>query len=278
MPDNSRGLRYDDVDRQDDRASLVRYLAALHALPDVRAYKARTLERLQLGSGLTVLDVGCGTGEDALSLARAVGSEGRVLAVDLSRTMLQAVRRRHRAAAPDGESGQEAIRLACAGVLALPFADSSCDRCRADRVLQHVADGAQAVAEMTRVLRPGGLLLVCDTDWDTLIVDHPAQEMTRAVLRRCARSMTNGTIGRQLPRHCADAGLRDVGVEALTLIFRDLELADTVVGLRQATLGLAESGDVDLDDLAGWLTQLEELQQRRRFFCAVTGFAAWGTR
>lgn len=278
MSDSSHGLRYDAVDRQQDRASLVRYLEALHALPDVRAYKARTLERLQIEAGLTVLDVGCGTGEDARSLAQAVGSAGRVLAVDLSRTMLQEIRDRQRAETVDTDLEQDAIKLTCAGVLALPFADSSCDRCRADRVLQHVTDGARAVAEMTRVLRPGGLLLVCDTDWDTLIVDHPAREMTRAVLRRCAQSMTNGTVGRQLARHCADAGLRDVGVEALTLVFRDLELADTVVGLRQATLGLAESGGVELDDLADWLAQLEDLQQRGRFFCAVTGFAAWGTR
>jgi ubiquinone/menaquinone biosynthesis C-methylase UbiE len=270
MDDSSRGLRYDAVDRQDDRATLVRYLEGLHALPDVRAYKRRTLERLQVEPGSIVVDVGCGTGEDAFALTRAVGPAGRVLAVDLSRTMLREVRRKR--------ESHGVIDVACASVLALPFADASCDRCRADRVLQHVADGAHAVADMTRILRPGGRLLVCDTDWDTLIVDHPAPEMTRAVLRRCAQSMTNGAIGRQVARHCADAGLRDVGVEAMTLIFRDLELADPVVGLRRAALDLAEHGDVDLNDLADWLARLEDLQRRGQFFCAVTGFAAWGTR
>jgi ubiquinone/menaquinone biosynthesis C-methylase UbiE len=282
MLDSTRGLRFDAVDRQDDRASLVRYLEGLHALPDVRAYKTRTCDRLRLAAGATVLEIGCGTGEDALTLARAVGSTGRVFAVDPSRTMLREAREKGAAAAAThrhlGAGAPGIVDVVCASVLALPFGDASCDGCRADRVLQHVTNPAQAVAEMARVLRPDGVLLVCDTDWDTLAVDHPARDMTRTVLRRCAQSMTNGTIGRELARHCANAGLRDIGVEGMTLIFRDLELADAVVGLRRAALALAESGEVDLDDLADWLSQLEDLQSRGRYFCAVTGFAAWGTR
>jgi ubiquinone/menaquinone biosynthesis C-methylase UbiE len=282
MLDSTRGLRFDAVDRQDDRASLVRYLEGLHALPDVRAYKTRTFDRLRLAAGATVLEIGCGTGEDALTIAYAVGSTGRVLAVDPSQTMLREAREKRAApAATHGQVGGSApaiIDVVCGSVLALPFGDASCDGCRADRVLQHVTDPGRAVAEMTRVLRRDGVLLVCDTDWDTLAVDHPDRDMTRTVMRQCAQSMTNGAIGRELARHCVDAGLRDVGVEAMTLIFRDLELADAVVGLRRAALALAESGQVDLDELADWLSQLEDLQRRGRYFCAVTGFAAWGTR
>jgi ubiquinone/menaquinone biosynthesis C-methylase UbiE len=282
MLDSSRGLRFDAVDRQDDRASLVRYLEGLHTLPDVRAYKARTFDRLRVAAGATVLEIGCGSGEDALTLAYAVGSTGRVLAVDPSQTMLREAREKGAAAAAAhghvGGSAPAIIEVVCASVLALPFGDASCDGCRADRVLQHVTDPTRAVAEMARVLRPEGVLLICDTDWDTLVVDHPDRDMTRTVLRKCAQSMTNGAIGRELARHCVDAGLRDVGVEAMTLIFRDLELADAVVGLRRAALALAENGEVDLDELADWLSRLEDLQRRGRYFCAVTGFAAWGIR
>jgi ubiquinone/menaquinone biosynthesis C-methylase UbiE len=284
---SARGLRFDAVDRQDDRESLVRYLEGLHALTDVRAYKSRTLDRLQLSTGVTVLDVGCGAGEDSLALAHAVGSTGRVLAVDLSQTMLREVHqkrtKRTSSVATHGDDSEPAtapaaIDATCASVLALPFENASVDRCRADRVLQHVSDAARAIGEMTRVLRPGGILLVCDTDWDTLVVDHPDRDTTRAVLRWCAQAMTNGAIGRALARHCLDAGLRNVGVDAMTMIFRDLELADAVVGLRRAVLALAQHPEADLDALASWLTELEDLQRRGRCFCAVTGFAAWGTR
>lgn len=271
MPDVSRGLRYDDVDRQRDPASLLRYLRELHALPAVRAYKARSLERLCLAPGLTVLDVGCGTGEDARTLAAAVGPRGRVLAVDLSRTMLQAARDAMHA---DGHR----VDVVCAGVLDLPFPGGVCDRCRADRVLQHVADAAGAVVEMTRVLRPGGVLVVCDTDWDTLVVDHPATDTTHAVLRGRASSVPSGRVGRELVRLFADAALAHIDVEAWTLTFRHLDVADAVVGLRQAALDLAEAEAVPLDDLAEWLLRLETLDRQGRFFCAVTGYAAWGTK
>jgi SAM-dependent methyltransferase len=221
---------------------------------------------------MAVLDVGGGTGGDAMTLAARVTQTGRVLVVDLSRMLLAEARRKLRAAAATG------IDLLCADVTALPFPNDSWDRVRADRVLQHVPDAAGAVREMTRVLKPEGVLVVCDVDWDTLVLDHPARETTRAVLRQRVQSAPSGTVGRALLRHCVDAGLHAVDAEATTFTFRDLSLADPIVGLRQAALALAESNATDLDELAEWLTTMEELDRRGRFFCAVTGFAAWGRK
>jgi hypothetical protein len=316
MSETTARLNYGAVDAQDDRARLVRYLERVHELPDVRAYKARSIERLELRAGLSVLDVGCGTGEDALALVSRVTGAGRVMAVDLSRAMLTEVRGKRPA-------HERTIDTVCASVTALPFPNGQWHRVRADRVLQHVADPARALREMTRVLMPDGVLVVCDTDWDTLVLDHPDRDMTLAVtraraqsvpsgaigrelMRHCldaglhsvgveattltfrdltlavtrarAQSVPSGAIGRELMRHCLDAGLHSVGVEATTLTFRDLTLADAVVGLRRAALDLAESNGAVLDRLADWLMTLEELNNRGRFLCAVSGFAAWGRK
>ena len=79
---------FTDIDRAADPAGFVRVLDALTAMDFVRAYKRRTFELLGLEPGASVLDLVCGTGDDALELARLVGAGSRVVGVDRSETVI----------------------------------------------------------------------------------------------------------------------------------------------------------------------------------------------
>ena len=68
---------------------------------------------------------------------------------------------------------------------ALPLPDGLVDACRCERALQWVPDADQALAEMLRVLRPGGRLSIIDTDWRSLLFDLPDRAATDAVGRAC---------------------------------------------------------------------------------------------
>lgn len=258
-----------DATAAPEKRSFVPYLDRFQAIAQVRGYKTRTYERLALTSGLTVLEVGGGTGDDAIGMAQRIAPDGRIVAVDIRRSLLDAARPRFESA-----TGQP-LASVCGTVLDLPFADATFHRCRADRVLQHVASPERAVAEMARVLRPAGSLLLCDTDWDTLVVDHPRRELTRLIVSAKSDDLASGTAGRALVRCCREAGLVDVGYEAFTLAFEDLELADAVVELRAAARRVADRG---LQDVDAWLDDLSMRHQEGRFFCAVTGFGVWGVR
>ena len=111
------------------------------------------------------LEVGCGSGADALGLASRFRVS--VTGVDVSGAMVDEARRR----------GLRDAYVASAE--ALPFADSSFDGCWADRVFQHLSDPDAALAEMVRVTRPGGRIVVADPDYDTQVVDVPDQELAR---------------------------------------------------------------------------------------------------
>ena len=92
----------------------------------------------------------------------------------------------------------------------MPYEDATFDGCRIDRVLQHIADPAAAIREMVRVLRPGGVLVAFDNDWETLTVDSADRALTRTILNTWCDRFPSGWIGRRLVPLFLDAGLEDV--------------------------------------------------------------------
>jgi arsenite methyltransferase len=108
-------------------------------------------EWLNIPPGGIVLDVGCGPASITASLARATGPSGLVLGVDLSEAML--------ARAVRAETGPQTGFLH-ADAQRLPLRDATVDAVVSMAVLQLIPDPVAALAEMARVLRPGGRLAV----------------------------------------------------------------------------------------------------------------------
>jgi demethylmenaquinone methyltransferase/2-methoxy-6-polyprenyl-1,4-benzoquinol methylase len=115
--------------------------------------------------GVRVLDVGCGTGELARLLLRMTGPAGHVTGVDLSAGMLAVARRK---LARFGDR----VTLVEGDALALPFADASFDVAASAFVLRNVADPDRMLAEMARVVRPGGHVV-------TMELSHPPAPWVR---------------------------------------------------------------------------------------------------
>lgn len=109
------------------------------------------LEWLNIPSGGTALDVGCGPGSITASLAQAVGPDGLALGVDVSEPMLRR--------AVHAEVGPQ-VGFLRADAQRLPLRDDTVDAVVSVAVLQLIPDPAAALGEMVRVLRPGGRLAV----------------------------------------------------------------------------------------------------------------------
>ncbi|GAA1028640.1 MULTISPECIES: methyltransferase domain-containing protein [Amycolatopsis] len=214
-----------------------------------RDYKRQVLAALDLRPGLTVLDVGCGPGTDLPAMAEAVGSSGAVLGVDTEPAMVEEAGRR--------VAGTPRISVRLGDAHALPLAESSVDRVRADRMVQHVADPAAVFAELHRVLRPGGLACVAEPDWDSLVVD-PGELSTNRAFNRfvCSTMVRNATVGRSLPRLALGAGFEVLDVSVATPVFRDFEAADKILGLSRNTERAVRAGHLDRAAGEQWLAAL----------------------
>jgi demethylmenaquinone methyltransferase / 2-methoxy-6-polyprenyl-1,4-benzoquinol methylase len=115
-----------------------------------KRYRYDALVRAGLGSGKDVLDLACGTGVVALHAQGLVAPSGVVLALDPSLPMLE-------------EAGRRGVKIRVAGIAeALPLPDRAVDFVSMGYALRHLGDLRVGFAEMLRVLRPGGRLLILE--------------------------------------------------------------------------------------------------------------------
>jgi SAM-dependent methyltransferase len=111
----------------------------------------RTLDRFGVAAGKVVLELGPGPGYYSLEAARRAGPDGRLLCLDLQREMLAVLCSRLAAAAAEAET-------AVADATRLPLRDGCVDVAYLVTVLGEVPDPEAALAELRRVLKPGGTL------------------------------------------------------------------------------------------------------------------------
>lgn len=189
----------------DDPREAARLATKVDARTWVTRYLAEHLEALPTGA--RVLDVGCGQGVLLAEVARR-RPDLEAIAVDASDDRV-AVAARH--LEPYG-----AARAVCARAEALPVAAGSVDLVWCRFVLEYLPTPATAVAELLRVCRPGGVLVLQDLDGQ-LVQHHPPDPELDAELRIVLDAI--GTrldpyVGRKLFSLLAEAGARDLRVDA----------------------------------------------------------------
>ena len=236
------------------------YLDATSRL--TRLMKERSYEVLHLAPGHRVLDVGCGPATDTIPLAHLVSPTGYVVGIDYDEEMIQTANQRAE------EAGVHTwVRREQAHVPPLPAEAQTFDAVRSERVFQHVRDPAPLLADMMRVTKPGGWVVVVDADHSSASIDCADPELLDLEwrLRRCRSDMLlNGYAGRQLYRLFKEQGLQDVAVEMFPMaITRYAEGRSVLDKVEQQAL---TEGVVTPEELQRWHVMLEEADQAGSFF------------
>ena len=215
---------------------------------------------------MSVLDVGCGTGDDVRAIAEIVGDGGAVRGVDSSAAMIAEAQKR---GVPPN------VEFLRADARRLPFPAATYDAIRAERLFQHLSDAQAAAAELRRVSREGARAFVIDPDWDSLIVGGTEPELTRRITRALSERLTNPWAGRNARHLLRRAGFRSVvsspisASPALAPAY-DLFLSSAIDAAIEAKL-------VSTEEAARWLEALTDAERRGEFFCAVMSVATLAT-
>jgi ubiquinone/menaquinone biosynthesis C-methylase UbiE len=240
----------------------------------LRQHKQHTYELMRVGPGQHVLDLGCGPGTDTIPMARLVGPSGLVVGVDHDPNMLaEAERRAHEAEV----IGWVQHRLADA--TELPLGPDTFDASRSERLLQHLTDPAAALAEMARVTKPGGWVVVLDADWGSLSIDTPEPDIERRlVCFHVDPGHRSGRVGRQLYRLFKRQRLEEVSVEGFVVISHSYALFRDILMGENGERAALEAGVVTEDELQRWRAALAQADADGTFFASMLGFIAAGRK
>lgn len=265
----SSGLH--SVDQTVDFAKRLQFLDEESAKPAMRWARQRSIELLALRPGASVLDVGCGAGDDARAMAQLVAPAGRVVAIDVEPRMVAEAQRR--------SAGIDLpVEFLVGDVYDLRLEDETFDASRAERVFLHLAEPERALATMVRVVRGGGRVAVVERDIETRTIDAPNRAVTRKIVNFWCDRFLGGWIGRQLPRLFRQAGLRDVTVDPVTVVDTDFEAFNSQYDLGRIAQRAAAAGVVSSEEAQRWFDELRAHAAAGSFFTSMTNFVVSGRK
>jgi LmbE family N-acetylglucosaminyl deacetylase/SAM-dependent methyltransferase len=260
---------FEAVDDQPDISLLLSAMDETAQWEATKQLRAWEREQLSLRAGQRLLDVGCGMGDAVLALAMDLGDQGEVVGIDGSEVMLAEARRR----AADSACR---IRFTVGDAGALDEPDASFDAVRSERMLQWVPDPARAVAEMARVLRPGGLVCLTDSNWSTFALDVGDPDIARRVQQTFGVDRDRQpTVGGRLASLAEAAGLVPLAETTATQVWSSWDPDESPrphgwVPMAVMAEAMVKAGQLEVDEVDGFVETVEVAARQGRFIMRLT--------
>jgi ubiquinone/menaquinone biosynthesis C-methylase UbiE len=250
---------------------MARQLEVMYQTRDLVRRRGLVRDALAAAPGERILDVGCGSGFYAAELVDVVGPDGSVVGIDNSPAMLSAAAAR--------VEGHDNIAFHVGDAASLPVEDSGFDAALSVQVFEYVPDVPAALAEMHRVLREGGRLVLWDVDWATVSMYTTDRAQTQRFLRAWDEHLVHPSLPQMLSAHLRSAGFDDVRLEGHTFATNEL-VPDSYGGSLVPTLArfAVGRGGITKDEAIAWEAGHRRLAASGEFFFSVTQFCFQATR
>lgn len=246
-------------------AEASRLIEAAYATPDIAATRGAVFRALNLRSGDHVADIGCGPGYLLADLAPAVGQSGRVLGIDVSEAMVETSRQRC--------SAWSNVEVAVGDVTALDITNGALDAVSTMQVMAYVPGLDAALIELCRVLRPGGRLVILDTDYDGLVWQSRDRERMRKVRDAYDAHAPWPDVVRLLPDKLGGNGFELERLEVAPIVTTNYHPNTFVYGFaRFIARFVVQSGGMDGAQVQAWLDEFDELERDRAFLFSLPRF------
>jgi arsenite methyltransferase len=228
------------------------------------ARRARILQALALARGDRVLDVGSGPGHQAFEMAAVVGNTGKIDGVDPAESAVAIARRRC------AELGNVSFHLGAASHL--PFDDATFNAVMSSQVFEYLDDVAGGLSEMFRVLKPGGSVLIHDTDWGTLLWHASDPERMARMMEIWDRHLADPHLPQTLGQRLSNAGFKNVRAEPVVQLETSYDPSSVSAILMKFVVSYVVTQGVSQSEVDAWADDLRAVGARGDYFFSVNEY------
>jgi ubiquinone/menaquinone biosynthesis C-methylase UbiE len=229
-------------------------IESVYTTPDVIEQRRVVRASLALRPGDRVLDVGVGPGLLAAEMAAEVGPDGRVCGIDISDSMLSI------AATRADVTGGPPIELGLASAGRIPHGPGSFDVVVSTQVLEYVDDVPGALDEIRRVLRPGGRVVLLDTDWGSIVWRSGDNTRMQRVLTAFEEHLSDPYLPRTLGDSLEKAGFTVTHLQVVPMLNAGYDPRTYSAGLVDIVAGFVPGrNEVTEEEAQGWADDLRTL-------------------
>ena len=171
--------------------------------------RAETIRQLNLSSGESALDIGCGPGYLCESMGELVGRHGAVVGIDISTDLITFCNRR---------KPSTWLSYAIGDATKIDQADGSFDVVVCTQVAEYVPDVDRALSEAFRVLKPGGRTVFVATDWDAVVWHSENAERMALVMKSWEAHCAHPRLPRSMAYRLVNAGFRFDGATVFPIL------------------------------------------------------------
>lgn len=254
---------FESIDASDSSEAYINALITFDAIEQMQVLKKIAIQKMQLQTGMRVLDAGCGIGLETSRLAKLVAPHGKVTGVDISATFLKK-------ATELAKHENQFIEFQQADISSLPFPSNYFDAVRAERVLLYLNSPLNAIKELLRVSKPGACICLIEPDWETNTINIEDRSLVRKILHYdCDNNIKNGWIGRTLPELLKKAHVTHYDLETRIITLPRSLSSQFYLGMAQSAY---EANIITGGELETWQQAITQLVSKNQLFCTISYF------
>lgn len=218
-----------------------------------------------------VADIGCGTGADALNMARRLGEQVQVTGVDIAAEMIDKAR-----SSAEGVANLD-FRLSAADTL--PFGDNELQGVRNERLIQHLPDAPASFREFYRVMAPEAPLVSVETAWSSISFyngDYSTGSKLRDYLT--GKNVRNGAAAANLTNYMQQAGFREISLEVFPFVLHSLQQVVAMLRIDHAMDRMLEEAIISGEEHKSFWSSVEDADRNHYFACSINIIVATGKK